>query len=79
MEEKLPRLENWILINWGTLAVAEGNVFGDPRFHDGQLIHTSYIKMISYSEGKISTRNTTYYLGTPAVAPMAEEDVILKK
>jgi hypothetical protein len=77
--KRVPRLENWCVHNFGTMAVAEGNVFGDPRFQDGQLISTSYIKQVSYSEGKITTKNNFYYLGTPATTPIAEDEIIIKK
>jgi hypothetical protein len=76
---RVPRLERWKITNWGVLAVADGFVYGNPQFEDGTYITTSYLVRYSLSEGKISTRNTTYYLGTPATAPLAEADVILKK
>ena len=82
MEDKstrIPRLESWIIFQFGTCAIAEGFVFGDPRFNDGERISTSYIKIYSLSEGKINTKNTCYYLGKPAIPPPAEADVIIKK
>jgi hypothetical protein len=79
MEEKLPRLEGWILVNWGSLAVAEGFVYGSPKFQDGEYIHTSWLRAYSLSEGKITTRNGVYLLGKPAKAPPADHEVIIKK
>jgi hypothetical protein len=77
--EKLPRLENWILVNWGSLAVAEGNVYGSHKFQDGEYIHTSWLRAYSLSERKVTTRNGVYLLGKPATPPLAEHEVIIKK
>jgi len=76
---KLPVLENFIIVNWGTLAVAEGNVYGSPKFKDGEYIHTSWLRAYSLSEGKVTTRNGVYKLGKPAKAPPAEHEVVIKK
>jgi hypothetical protein len=78
-DNRRPILQGWRILNFGTCAVAEGNVYGDPRFQDGQLISTSYIKIYSLSEGKINTKNTCYYLGEPAKSPPADNEVIIKK
>lgn len=75
----IPRLEDWRIVNFGTLAVAEGNVFGHPKFKEGEFIRTSYLRAYSLAEGKVTTRNTVYKLGKPAVAPLAEHEVIIKK
>jgi hypothetical protein len=77
--EKLPILENWKIVNYGTLAVAEGNVYNSDRFGNGLYIHTSWLKAYSLSEGKVTTNNRVYLLGKPALPPPAECDVIIKK
>ena len=79
MEKKLPVLEGWRLVNWGTLAVAEGNVYGSDKFPDGEYIHTSWLRAYSLSEKKVTTRNGVYLLGKPALTPPAEHEVIIKK
>jgi hypothetical protein len=73
----MPRLENWILHNFGTWSALEGDVFEDPRFADGDRIHTSYLRAFSLDEKKATTRNTVYALGRPAGGLPREEDVVL--
>ena len=78
---KLPRLDNWTIINYGTWAGAEGYVYDSDKFDDGDYIHTSYLLRYSLAEGKITTRNTTYLLGKPKseFTPPREKDVPVRE
>ena len=75
----IPTLHNFRIINYGTLAVAEGNVYGSDKFQDGEYIHTSWLRAYSLAEKKVTTRNGVYLLGKPAKAPPADHEVIIKK
>jgi hypothetical protein len=79
MDDKLPILENWRIINYGNLSVAEGNVYNSARFGNGLYITTSWLKAYSLAEGKVTTNNRVYKLGKPAVPPPADNEVIIKK
>jgi hypothetical protein len=68
------RLDNWTLINHGTWSQLEGNVFGNPKFHDGAFIRTSWLRAFSVPEGKATTKNSVYLLGTPAGLALGAQD-----
>jgi hypothetical protein len=76
----VPRIEEWIILNYGTWSQATGKAYDDPRCVDGTPITTSYIRRYSLTEKKLTTKNTTYILGAPAsnFTPPPEEDVVLK-
>lgn len=75
------KLENWFITIWGTHSTATGNVYGNPKFKDGDVITTSYLKRYSLSEGKITTKNNTYLLGKPSSVWKSppEEDVVCQE
>lgn len=55
-------LKNWSIYNILFYSVAQGNVYGNPKFEDGTFIHTSNILEI-YTEKdhlEIETRNSIY-------------------
>lgn len=54
------RLENWSTCGYNQL---QGEVFGNPKFPDGQLIITSAVKAID-GEIVISSSGSHYELGT---------------
>ena len=45
--------------------VLYGEVYGDFRFTDGKRIVTSEIKTFCWEKRKATTKNSTYFLGTP--------------
>lgn len=55
-----PRIENW-RIAFGDQIV--GQVYGDPRFEDGEIIVTSSVVRWDHTTGKVYTKNSGYELG----------------
>jgi len=61
--EKLYKLENWTLSD--PVFVLWGNVYNNPRFKDGDFIHTSELKGWDAENKAVITRNSKYILGEP--------------
>lgn len=55
------RLENWTFLEDHYC----GEVYGNPKFVDGTVIHTSRVKDVSGN--KVTTQNSVYLLGTARV------------
>jgi hypothetical protein len=53
------RLENWYVDNNRLI----GNVYGNPKFVDGDIVQTS--KINHWAKNAVRTLNSTYVLGKP--------------
>lgn len=62
-------IENFILREYetdhGTLVICFGDITGDFRFADGEVIRTSVVEETHIADGYLETRNTFYELGEP--------------
>lgn len=57
------KLENWKFLDcWGN-EVCFGNVYGNPKFTDGQFIRTSKVTLKDLENKIITSLNSTYELG----------------
>lgn len=64
----MARLENWSVVTKDPytppeFARIEGEVYGHPRFNDGELVALSRVQEVNGNI--VKTRNTTYILGEP--------------
>jgi len=67
-------LENWAIDT--SLPMIWGNVYGNSKFRDGDMIHTSWVdkdQLVDLKEGDvITTVFSTYKLGRPLIKMIEE-------
>jgi len=64
--KELYKLDNWLLAD--SMFVLWGNVYDNPKFRDGDFIHTSELKGWDVENQAVITRNSRYILGEPSAS-----------
>lgn len=69
-------LKNWNIYNILFYSVAQGNVYGNPKFEDGTFIHTSDILNFNIKEDhlEVETRNSIYCIYPEDIDTNFEKD-----